>query len=189
MGQFERKHAPWTPATWDDGYLDNRGRMRVYRPDYPRAYQGGYALRAHVVWWLRTGKAHPAGSELHHKDHNRQNDRFENLEPLSRSRHRKRHQPRPMARLTCETCGKEFETRAYRLKERVVKYCSQACYKARPYSPHRSENHRNAVKTHCKRGHPLSGKNLWVRDTGARICLTCKRARQRRRYHERKAES
>lgn len=33
--------------------------------------------------------------------------------------------------------------------------------------------------THCKRGHPLSGENLWVRATGARICRTCQRARHR----------
>lgn len=37
---------------------------------------------------------------------------------------------------------------------------------------------RNARKTHCKRGHPLSGGNIWVYATPTgtqRICKTCRR--------------
>jgi len=37
--------------------------------------------------------------------------------------------------------------------------------------------------THCKRGHPLSGDNLY--SSGA--CATCKRMRELRYYHARKA--
>lgn len=36
----------------------------------------------------------------------------------------------------------------------------------------------NARKTHCKRGHPLSGDNLYVKPTGSRVCKTCKRDEQ-----------
>ncbi len=44
----------------------------------------------------------------------------------------------------------------------------------------RMGNHRNGRKTHCKRGHPLSGVNLWVnKRTGARQCRTCMRERRR----------
>jgi hypothetical protein len=32
----------------------------------------------------------------------------------------------------------------------------------------------NAVKTHCKRGHPLSGNNLLIHTHGGRNCRTCK---------------
>ena len=44
----------------------------------------------------------------------------------------------------------------------------------------------NAKKTHCKRGHPLSGENLRVEQSGARQCRECLRmharnARSRRR--------
>jgi len=36
----------------------------------------------------------------------------------------------------------------------------------------------NAVKTHCKHGHPLSGENLWVQPkTGYRYCRTCAKRR------------
>ena len=41
----------------------------------------------------------------------------------------------------------------------------------------------NARKTHCKRGHPLSGDNLYIiPSTGSRVCRVCDRERQRRRY-------
>ena len=33
--------------------------------------------------------------------------------------------------------------------------------------------HGNARKTHCKRGHPLSGENLFVRKSGYRMCRIC----------------
>lgn len=42
--------------------------------------------------------------------------------------------------------------------------------------------HFNAAKTHCKRGHPLSGDNLRIRNRADgrtfRLCLACKRIRQ-----------
>ena len=31
----------------------------------------------------------------------------------------------------------------------------------------------NSVKTHCPKGHPYSGDNLYVHPTGKRICLIC----------------
>lgn len=34
-------------------------------------------------------------------------------------------------------------------------------------------------KTHCKRGHPLSGENLYVSPKGARRCRTCHNDRMR----------
>lgn len=34
----------------------------------------------------------------------------------------------------------------------------------------------NARKTHCKRGHPLSGDNLYIDATGRRHCRECRRA-------------
>lgn len=38
----------------------------------------------------------------------------------------------------------------------------------------------NAAKTHCHRGHPLSGDNLYTH-SGRRICRACKRAHDARR--------
>lgn len=39
---------------------------------------------------------------------------------------------------------------------------------------------KNAAKTHCKRGHPLEGDNLFVRKDGRRRCRACERASQKR---------
>jgi hypothetical protein len=39
----------------------------------------------------------------------------------------------------------------------------------------------NAKKTHCPKGHPYSGDNLHIKSNGQRICLTCKRERERAR--------
>lgn len=45
-----------------------------------------------------------------------------------------------------------------------------------------AKTHWNSRKTHCKRGHPLSGDNL-IGTAGKRHCRACKRANDR--YHER----
>lgn len=47
---------------------------------------------------------------------------------------------------------------------------------------------RNARKTHCLRGHPLSGDNLIVTRPGHRGCRTCKAAKDHERYHRNKAK-
>lgn len=40
-------------------------------------------------------------------------------------------------------------------------------------------------KTHCKRGHPLSGDNLYVQPTyGYRSCKQCAKERHKRKYRE-----
>lgn len=44
----------------------------------------------------------------------------------------------------------------------------------------RSPASENAAKVRCKRGHSLSGDNLFVRKDGRRRCRTCERASQKR---------
>lgn len=47
----------------------------------------------------------------------------------------------------------------------------------------------NLAKTHCPRGHPYAGDNLYYKKQGAnRLCRTCSRAASRRYYWEKKAE-
>ena len=36
----------------------------------------------------------------------------------------------------------------------------------------------NARKTHCKRGHPLSGENLAIGTNGSRQCRACAKIRR-----------
>ena len=42
-------------------------------------------------------------------------------------------------------------------------------------------------QTHCKRGHPLIGENLYPRKSGVRECYTCKLERDRARRAKRRA--
>ncbi len=44
-----------------------------------------------------------------------------------------------------------------------------------------------ATRAHCPQGHPYDEANTYVYPNGWRKCRTCKRARDRRIYHRRKA--
>ena len=48
---------------------------------------------------------------------------------------------------------------------------------------------KNAAKTECVRGHPLSGENLRVKDDGHRQCLACRRLHDRERWARATAQS
>ena len=140
-GRFVRERfVSWTPENWDDGYVDNKGRFRVYRPDYPKPFAEGYALRAHVVWWLNTGAIPDNKKELHHKNENKLDDRFENLVPLSKSMHRQQHS-HAIRQMVCSKCGKSFSIKQGRINGGRGKYCSNACYQKTP----RTESHRAAI--------------------------------------------
>jgi len=147
-GTFSRRNQLWSPENWDLGYMDKDGRFRVYRPDCPRSYSNGYALRAHVVWWLEHGKPHPANSDLHHKDGVKHNDHIENLELLTRSTHRKVHQENWLY-FICDHCKKEFKEHAWRTKSRVIRFCSQDCYHAHP----RDMKHKNSISNGLKKAY------------------------------------
>lgn len=45
---------------------------------------------------------------------------------------------------------------------------------------------KNARKTHCLRGHPLAGENMYIDKAGARVCRACRREGDKRRWHEKK---
>ncbi len=156
-GKFLRTRLPWTPDTWNDG-IKMKGRFAVYRPDCPRCYANGYALRAHVVWWLHAGKCHDKMKELHHKDHDKLNDHITNLEVLSKSEHRKRHQIIKLSYASCAHCQRLFQYPAWRDKERKTKFCSQRCYQNHPKSEE-SIAKRAASNTGRKR-HPSFGLKM-----------------------------
>lgn len=47
---------------------------------------------------------------------------------------------------------------------------------------------RHAAKTHCPKGHPYAGDNLYIDPTGKRGCLTCRKDAVRR-HRDRKKEA
>lgn len=98
---------------------------------YPGAHKSGYALRSRVVWWLYTGEI-LVGDEfdLHHKNRNRADDRFSNLEKLEHGAHSKEHNPSTVKILSfvCERCGKGYELKEWRAKWRETSFCSKSCF-------------------------------------------------------------
>lgn len=125
----KRIHQLWTPDRWNDGWIDNRGRFRVYRPDCPRAYASGYALRAHVVWWMAKGRAHSKSTELHHRDENKLNDIIGNLVPKPNRIHQRIHKSNDDS-LGCRRCGRPFK-RVHNRQRYTNTYCSRRCYNMR----------------------------------------------------------
>jgi hypothetical protein len=124
-GTYAQVRELWTPDTWDDGYVNNRNRFMVYRPDCPRAYSHKYALRSHVVWWLETGEVHPPGTNLHHMNGDQLDDRFENLEAISHGDHIRLHQAVEGVTKVCPTCGEPFTRPPWKAK--TQKFCSMPC--------------------------------------------------------------
>lgn len=127
-GDPPRIHQVWNPLNWNDGYIDAKGRFRVYRPDFPDCHYNGYVFRSHVVWWLSTGKRHPRNTELHHKNTIPLDDSISNLEPLSNSDHQKLHKPAAFYQINCEHCGSLVRVSAFRKRDRITRFCSQYCY-------------------------------------------------------------
>ena len=46
-----------------------------------------------------------------------------------------------------------------------------------------------ANKTHCPQGHPYSGDNLYTAPGGGRLCIACRRERDRKRARKRSVEN
>lgn len=152
-GKFTRVRMKWDGSDWNDGYINNKGRFMVYRPDCPRAYKGlgGYALRTHVVWWLQTGKSHRKDEDIHHKDENKLNDVFCNLEVLRHGKHAAFHRQLAPINRKCRNCKKDFSIPRSRGKERIraTRFCSQECYHAYP----RAKFHRRRISAGLARAY------------------------------------
>jgi hypothetical protein len=98
----------------------------------------------------------------------------------------------------CHACASSFYRKASAIAKGDNKYCSRACYQAhgnarpKPLSKAFQEAarlatlKRHAEQSHCKRGHPLSGENLFFTSQGSRGCKACRKV-HKQAYWERKA--
>ncbi len=137
-GQFAKSRSLWTPECWDEGYIDNCGYFRVYRPDCPGAYGNGYAKRAAVVLWLQRGRVRQAGEARHHINGNKTDDRAENLTVIGHGDHTMVHHPKTI--LVCQSCGQTFALPRGK-SSKTRRFCSQDCYHRSPMSL----EHRRAI--------------------------------------------
>ena len=107
----------------------------IVAPDgYPgKKYRGRYAYEHSVVWWRHTGKTVPAGYLIHHKNENKHDNRFKNLELKSNSKHTAEHHTLPRTVLDCAYCGRKVTRKraehAYRLSiGQADFYCNRSCF-------------------------------------------------------------
>lgn len=87
----------------------------------------------------------------------------------------------------CEVCGAKFWRKQFAIKNGDCRFCSRACYSAslrgvsRPVSASCAERGIAAAaiarkaRTHCKRGHPLSGDNMFRTGKNSRGCKECRK--------------
>lgn len=87
---------PTVVLRWWDGRTSNidvAGYRRIKIPGHPMALDRGWALEHRVVAWEVFGPFDPS-MHVHHKNHNKLDNRPENLELLTPSEHSREHTPR-----------------------------------------------------------------------------------------------
>ena len=90
--------------------------------NYPGTkYRGKYIYEHHLVWWRRTGQLVPQGFLLHHKNRDKRDNRYRNLELQQVGAHTAEHnreRKQPDVTIPCAWCASDFrlEERNFRFK-------------------------------------------------------------------------
>jgi len=132
-GKYKRIRKEWSIENFNDGYVDNKGRFRVYKPSHKRAYKGGYILRSIVAYEAYNNIEVEKFMDIHHKDHNKLNDSKDNLELIEHSKHTILHKTKPelLIKKICKGCNITFKILPYRERAGRGIYCSSTCYEQR----------------------------------------------------------
>jgi len=87
--------------------------LAIAPDEYPgRRYRGRYCPEHHLVWWRHTGNVPASNEVIHHKNGDKTDNRFENLEKMTRAEHASHHSDGTLtAVLRCPECGDVFERR------------------------------------------------------------------------------
>ena len=101
---------------------------------YPgKKYRERYAYEHQVVWWQNTGEAVTGDLVIHHKNDDKRDNRFENLQKIHKVLHGVLHANKPeMVALNCAYCSNSFEksarvVRAAKKKGQKDFYCDRSC--------------------------------------------------------------
>ena len=77
---------------------------------------------------------------------------------------------------TCVDCGKQAQEWSYAQRKGYSENLDD-------YAPRCRSCHQRYDNPTCSQGHDLTdSQNVWIRSTGARVCRTCARNRQRANY-------
>ncbi len=104
--------------------------------DYPGLkYRGKYVYEHQLVWWQYTKIIPPNGYQIHHKNSDKHDNRYENLEMVFKGTHSKLHglsKKKGWTLLNCCWCKKPFkiETRNHKAKAKQGQkhfHCSRSC--------------------------------------------------------------
>jgi hypothetical protein len=107
----------------------------VLCPEHPKATKNGYVLEHRIVIENYLGRVLNDNEIVHHKNHNKKDNRLENLEVMNNREHNRKHgllQGRQWVTLKCPQCGKIFEKKKNQTHlQRHSKYnctcCSNSC--------------------------------------------------------------
>lgn len=129
--QYKRTYQVWSEERWGDGFISG-GRFLVHYPISSRLLNrsGDYAFRYHVVYERKIGRKIPKHLVVHHKNGIKTDDRFDNLQLMTRNRHAQIHgkEYRKGQYFKCVVCGTKFYRAGYRFRNgRAGIYCSRKC--------------------------------------------------------------
>lgn len=109
--------------------------MVVAPKDYPgRLYRSRYVYEHQLVYWQNTGNLVPPGYIVHHKNEDKHDNRFENLELKTSSQHAADHNPEiESIEHICGFCAKLFKLKPSKFRERIKQtesgllFCGRSC--------------------------------------------------------------
>ena len=94
--------------------------------NYPgKKYRGRYVYEHQIIWWKLTGEVPPTGYIVHHKDENKHNNSFNNLELKTVSEHLSEHGKAKgitLSRLTCKWCHIIFERPSHNVPKNQINF-------------------------------------------------------------------
>lgn len=106
-------------------------------PEYPgRLYRGRYVYEHHLVWWQNTGEVPGEGFDVHHRNKNKRDNRFLNLEKKTHADHSREHGLEKSLTPIQAVCGyceeilfippRKYRARMKQSKSGVL-YCGYSC--------------------------------------------------------------
>jgi len=101
--------------------------------EYPgKKYSNLYCLEHHYIWWLNTKELVEANKEvIHHKNGNKKDNEFKNLEKISLNEHNKKHRSGiTYCEFICPFCGSIFKRQRNHsslVKKTNLDFCSRSC--------------------------------------------------------------